>query len=240
MRIIYIRYLIMAVQILNDMPDARVHRGEPFSASLHELNELRASRPQLSGRAIFLGITVALHVVFALAFMQMHAPQRVQEQAAPIMASLLEEAPPADEPPPNYAPPPLNVPYSLPTPDPVVMDTEIAPVSAITATPMSDAPASTVTPPLVESVEIVSGDKPVFPKESQRRHEYGTVVLLILVDEVGHPLQVRVEQSSGYERLDTAALKAAEKFRFRPYEVNGIPRTSQVRIPIGFDPPHRS
>ena len=59
----------MAVQILNDMPDAKVHRGEPFAASLRELNAPRALRPQLSGRAVFLGITIALHVVFALVFM---------------------------------------------------------------------------------------------------------------------------------------------------------------------------
>ena len=225
----------MAVQILNDMPDARVHRGEPFSVSLRELNKTRALRPQISGRAVFLGITIALHVVFALVFMQMQSRPRVQEQAAPIMASLLEEAPPAEEPPPNYAPPPMNVTYSLPTPDPVVMDTEIVATTAITATPMSDAPASTASPPLVESVEYVRATPPVYPKESQRRHEHGTVVLRVLVDAAGRPAHIQVEHSSGFERLDTAAREAVAKFLFRPYEVNGVARPAQVLIPIGFD-----
>jgi len=225
----------MAVQILNDMPDAEVHRGEPFSASLRELNAQRALRPQISGRAVFLGITIALHVVFALVFMQMQSHHRVQEQAAPIMASLLDEAPPAEEPPQNFTPPPMNVTYSLPTPDPVVVDTEIVASNAITATPMSDAPASTAAPPLVESVEYVRATPPVYPKESQRRREHGTVVLRVLVDAAGRPAQIQVEHSSGFERLDSAAREAVAKFLFRPYEVNGVAQPAQVLIPIGFD-----
>ncbi len=234
MRIIYIRLAAMAVQILNDMPDAEVHRGEPFSVSLRELNATRVSRPQLSGRAIFLGITIALHVVFALVFMQMQARQHVEEQAPPIMASLLDEAPPAEQPLPNYTPPPMNVTYSLPTPEPVVMETEIA-TNAITATPMSDAPASTATPPMVESVEYVRAAPPVYPKESQRRREHGTVLLRVLVDSAGRPAQIQVERSSGFDRLDDAARDAVAKFLFRPYEVNGVAQPAQVLIPIGFD-----
>jgi periplasmic protein TonB len=225
----------MAVQILNDMPDAEVHRGEPLVASLRELNATRVLRPQLSGRAIFLGITIALHVVFALVFMRMQARHHVEEQTAPIMASLIDEAPPAEEPPPNYTPPPMNVTYSVPTPEPVIMDTEIVTTTAITATPMSDAPPSSAAPPMVESVEYVRAAPPVYPRESQRRREHGTVLLRVLVDAAGRPAQIQVERSSGFERLDKAASDAVAKFLFRPYEVNGIAQPAQVLIPIGFD-----
>jgi TonB family protein len=44
-----------------------------------------------------------------------------------------------------------------------------------------------------------------------------------------------VERSSGFERLESAAREAVEKFLFRPYEVNGIAQPAQVLIPIGFD-----
>jgi protein TonB len=225
----------MAVQILNDMPDAQVHRGEPFAASLRELNAIRAARPQLTGRAVFLGITIALHVVFALVFMQVQGRQPVREQAVPIMASLLEEAPPAEQPPPNYTPPPMSVSYSLPAPEPVVVDTDLTPTSAITTTAMSDAPASTATPPMVDNVEYLRAAPPVYPKESQRRHEHGTVLLRVLVDAAGRPTQILVERSSGFERLDNAARDAVAKFLFRPYEVNGVAQPAQVLIPIGFD-----
>jgi protein TonB len=225
----------MAVQILNDMPDARVHRGEPLAASLRELNAIRAARPQLTGRAIFLGITIALHVVFALVFMQAQGRKQVPEQAVPIMASLLEEAPPAEQPPPNYSPPPMSVNYSLPAPEPVVVDTDLTPTTAITTTAMSDAPASTATPPMVDNVEYLRAAPPVYPKESQRRHEHGTVLLRVLVDAAGRPTQILVERSSGFERLDNAARDAVAKFLFRPYEVNGVAQPAQVLIPIGFD-----
>jgi protein TonB len=56
-----------------------------------------------------------------------------------------------------------------------------------------------------------------------------------VVDALGRPSQIQVERSSGYERLDTAAREAVEKFLFRPYEVNGFAHSAQVLIPIGFD-----
>ena len=225
----------MAVQIINDMPDAEVQRGEPFAASLHELNATRAPTSRFSGRAICLGITVAIHVLGAVAFMQMTYQKRSAELPQAIIATVIDETPPTEAPPPQYSPPPMDVMYSLPTPDPVVVDTEIVAATAITTTSMSDAPASTATPPMVESVEYVRAAPPVYPKESQRRHEHGTVILRVLVDAEGRPAQIQVERSSGFERLDNAARDAVAKFLFRPYEVNGTRQAAQVLIPIGFD-----
>jgi periplasmic protein TonB len=225
----------MAVQIINDMPDFEVHRGEPIAASLHELNTPREESPRFSGRAVCIAITIAIHVLGALAFMQMTYQKHSAMQPPPIMATLIEEARPVDTPPPDFAPPPMDVSYSLPTPDPVVVDTEIVATNAITTTPMSDAPVSTTSPPMVESVEYVRAAPPVYPRESQRRHEHGTVVLRVLVDAEGRPAQIQVERSSGFERLDNAARDAVAKFLFRPYEVNGIKQSAQVLIPIGFD-----
>jgi len=230
----------MAVRILNDMPDAGVHPGEPLSAPLRELNAARRPRAKSSGRAVFLVITLVLHVMGALAFMRMQSVERATEMAPAIEATLIEDHAPADAAPPPYSPPPMNVEYSLPIPDPVMVDTEVAVTAAITTTAMSEAPPSTATPPMVESVEYLRAEPPVYPRESARRHEYGTVLLRILVDASGRPAQIQIERSSGYERLDAAARKAAEKFLFRPHEVNGTRQAAQVLIPIGFDPPRRS
>ena len=57
----------------------------------------------------------------------------------------------------------------------------------------------------------------------------------VLVDAQGHPAQIQVERSSGFERLDAEAREAVEKFLSRPYEVNGVAQPAQVLIPIGFD-----
>jgi protein TonB len=223
----------MAVQVFNDMPDAAVHRGEPLSGSLRELNSRRPLRPHFSGRAVFLAITFALHLGVAFAFMQMQARKHLVEQAPPIEVSLIDEAPKAEPPPPVYTPPPVNVQYTLPSPD-VTIETEVI-TTAISTTAISSGDAPSLVPPMVESVEYVRAAPPVYPKESQRRREHGTVVLRVLVDTDGRPAQIRVERSSGFERLDSAAREAVAKFLFRPYEVNGIPQPAQVLIPIGFD-----
>lgn len=224
----------MAVQILNDMPDAEVHRGEPLLVSLRELNARQALRPQVSGRAVFMAITVALHLLVAVVFMQMQARKPVVEQAAPIEVALIEESARAEPPPPVYTPPPMSVNYTLPAPD-LTIETEVIAAAIADTTALSSGDAASVVPPMVESVEYLRAAPPVYPRESQRRREHGTVILRVLVDAEGRPAQIRIERSSGFERLDIAAREAVAKFLFRPYEVNGVAQPAQVLIPIGFD-----
>ena len=224
----------MAVQILNEMPDAEVHRGDPVEAFLRDLNARRERRSFLSGRAGFIAITVGLHFVVAVALVRAQFSPRPDTAPPTIEAALLDAPDDAEPPPPSYAPPTMNLVYSLPTPQEIVIETE--PVSEITGTAItSPGPVSTAAPPLVESVEYVRAAPPVYPRESQRRHEHGTVILRVLVDAAGRPAQIQVESSSGFERLDSAAREAVEQFLFRPYEVNGVAQPAQVLIPIGFD-----
>jgi len=224
----------MAVQILNEMPDAEVHRGDPIEAFLRDLNAPRERRSFLSGRAGFIAITVGLHFVVAIALMRMQFSQRAETAPPTIEASLLGAPDDAEPPPPTYAPPQMELAYALPTPQEIVIETE--PVSEVRGTAItSPGPVSTAAPPMVDSVEYLRAEPPVYPKESQRRHEHGTVILRVVVDALGRPAQIQVERSSGFERLDSAAREAVEKFLFRPYEVNGVAQPAQVLIPIGFD-----
>jgi protein TonB len=226
----------MAVQILNDMPDAEVYRGDRDYELLRELNSRRKTS-RFSGRAGFMAATIALHVIAGVAFMNMRHGARAKEEAAPIVATLLE-APQSDaETPPLTEPPLVDVTYALPTPPDLSFETESITPAEVTPTAVAPSPPQTISPPLVESIEYLRVDKPVFPRESQRRREYGTVVVRVLVDSQGKPAQLQIERTSGYERLDNAALRCVEKFRFRPYEVNGVAQPAQVLIPVGFDPP---
>jgi len=125
--------------------------------------------------------------------------------------------------------------YSLPSPPEAVIETESLSTAITTSPNVTSGETTPVAPPLVESVEYVRAEPPVYPKESQRRREHGTVVLRVLVDALGRPAQIDVEHSSGYSRLDAAARAAVGKFLFRPYEVDGIAQPAQVLIPIGFD-----
>ena len=224
----------MAVQILNDMPDVAVHRGDPLPACLRDIHMPRADRTPRRGRAIFLAITIGLHALAALAFMQMTYSRPAPSESVPIEASIID-LPQAEEAPPTATPPNIELAYSLPAPPEAVVETETLSTAITTEPATATAETTPVAPPLVESVEYVRAAPPVYPKESQRKREYGTVVLLVLVDALGRPAQVEVERSSGFSRLDAAARAAVEKFLFRPYEVNGVAQPAQVRIPIEFE-----
>ncbi len=229
----------MAVRITNEMPDAVVVR--PPLESLRALSPVAAKsvRAHLGGRAGFVLGTIALHV---LAFFTIVSAQRIQGSLIapePIVAEILDAPAATPERPPQYTPPPVEVVYSLEVPQVLSFETETISLPEPVETPATVV-ASNDVPPIVESIEYVRASPPVFPKESQRRREYGTVVLLVLVDSAGKPVQVQVERTSGFARLDAAARAAVEKFLFRPHEVNGVAQPAQVRIPIGFDPPRSS
>ncbi len=223
----------MAVQVLNDMPDAAVNRGEPARLSLHDWNLPSVPRARSVGRPIFVAITVGLHAVAALAFMSVKYAERNEAPPSAIVASILEEPAPSEEAPPMAPPPMVEIAYSLPQPDLPAIEVESItppPVATNAITPV----ATVVVPPMVESVEYVRQPAPVYPPESRRRREYGTVVLRVLVDPAGHAAQTQVERSSGFERLDVAARDAVARAVFRPHEVNGVPQAAQVLIPIEF------
>jgi len=219
----------MAVQILNDMPDAAVSRGD--LADFVVRKTLRAPF-RLSGRAIFIAATIGVHVAAAGAFMSIRQERPIAEPE-PIMAMMMESTTADVEPPRDLTPPQVNVVYSLTVPQELSFETEASPPEVITAAISQNTPPVTA-PPMVESVEYVRAPAPRYPAESARRRERGTCLLRVMVDASGRPAQILVERSSGYERLDIAAREAVEKALFHPYEVNGVAQPAQVLIPIEF------
>jgi len=226
----------MAVQILNDMPDAQVHRGDPTpSLSLvRSLPPRPVGHAHVRGRAKFIVITAALHVLVFAGFVSAGRIQTVLADPEPMQASLVDSPSAVEEKPPEFTPPIQEIQYSLPMPQEISFETEtITPPVAVQTSITTPAP-QVVAPPVVESVEYVRAPAPVYPHESNRRRERGTVVLRVLVDAAGRPAQIQVERSSGYARLDDAARAAVQKALFRPHEVDGHAQAAQVLIPIEF------
>ena len=223
----------MAVQILNDMPDAAVHRGDRDYELLRELNAPRTA-PRFSGRVVFIAATIALHVGGAAAFIGMRHESRVAEESAPLIATMLDATQTEAEAPPEYVPPPVNVVYALQPPPELTFESDPISPPEVTTTAIAPPSAQTSTPPMVEEIEYVRAPAPRYPPESQRSRERGTVLLRVLVDAVGRPAQIQIERSSGFSRLDAAARVAVENALFRPHEVNGIAQPAQVLIPIEF------
>ena len=231
----------MAVQILNDMPDAAVHRGDPqpLPKAAVPFNEWAprglSTKTRSSGRPLFAAITIGIHVVAALAFLSIRHAAKVETAPVMIVATILD-APSNTEQAPPVTPPLQKIEYVLPLPDQISIDVETItpPASTVTTTAISQAVTQAVAPPMVDTVEYVRAPAPVYPRESNRRREAGTVLLRVLVDATGRPAQIQIERSSGYERLDVAARDAVLKAMFRPHEVNGVAQAAQVLIPIEF------
>jgi TonB family protein len=65
-------------------------------------------------------------------------------------------------------------------------------------------------------IAVLQSVMPQYPLESVRAGEEGAAVLQVLVDERGRASDVRVARSSGYERLDEAAITAVSRWKFAP------------------------
>lgn len=76
--------------------------------------------------------------------------------------------------------------------------------------------------------------EPPYPASERRDGHEGTVMLAIEVLENGRIGQVRIESSSGYERLDEAAVRQAKRWRLKPGMRDGVPVIMWKRIPVHF------
>ncbi len=80
-----------------------------------------------------------------------------------------------------------------------------------------------------------------YPLALYQQRISGTVLLRLFVDENGTvtPESTRVQESSGYPALDSAALAAAPKFHYAPALRNGTPVATLFTQPIHFRHPDR-
>lgn len=113
------------------------------------------------------------------------------------------------------------------------------------------APDATVTLPADPAAVTVRRDEapvaldpesPVqYPPALFQQRISGTVLLRLFADETGKIVSesTRVQESSGYPALDSAALVAAPKFRFAPALRNGLPVATLFTQPIHFRHPDR-
>jgi protein TonB len=74
----------------------------------------------------------------------------------------------------------------------------------------------------------------MFPSEARKAKIFGTVLLLVEVDENGRPIEVATRQSSGHDVLDSAALRAVRTWGFEPARLNGKEVHARLEIPVRF------
>lgn len=132
------------------------------------------------------------------------------------------------------SPPATNLPTGLGMTD-KVGQTDIA-RSANTgmATPAQATPAAPVTVLPSSNADYLNNPTPAYPALSRRLGEQGRVVIRVLIDKDGKPQQGDIGQSSGYARLDQAALRAAMDWRYVPGHRDGKAQDMWFNVPIHF------
>jgi protein TonB len=180
---------------------------------------------------------VALHVVAIYALSNANteilsgfSPPPLQVMLIPTAVAAVELPPPTVrlDPPRVEAEPPIVF-IELEDPPPASNA-----ITLITAPAQAAGPAAAGVPQLVSEVEYAVAPQPGYPTASRRLREQGLVVLRVLVDELGKAQHLSIHESSGFERLDNAALDAVARAAFKPYIANGFAQRVYVLIPIEF------
>lgn len=151
---------------------------------------------------------------------------------------------------------PLPRPVAQPAPQPVAVATPTPapqaptgvtepqppapPVTAVAAAEPT-APAAPPAPPAPPKLELPSSNAdylnnppPAYPPLSKRLGEQGKVVVRAFIEANGTATKAEVRTSSGYDRLDQAALQTVLKWRYVPGKRAGVIEGMWFNVPIHF------
>jgi protein TonB len=84
------------------------------------------------------------------------------------------------------------------------------------------------------SADYLNNPTPPYPPLSKRMGEQGRVVIRARIEVNGSASKAEVRTSSGYERLDQAALQTVKRWRYLPGKRAGVPEAMWFNIPINF------
>jgi periplasmic protein TonB len=105
--------------------------------------------------------------------------------------------------------------------------------------PPSTPAKSAMVPPKIElpsaTAAYLSNPPPPYPAASKRLKETGSVLLRVWVTAEGAASQVELRQTSGYDRLDDAAIAAVRQWKFVPGQRNGVATAMWVNVPVTFE-----
>lgn len=209
----------------------------------------RFSRHRIGGAAVVAGLHgVVLSFAFAIDTERAPSPPpRAVELRLIGAPGRSEPAPSLPAVAPALRPPPA---LSLPPLPAVAVEMQTIPaIASPSAVPARHPPPATgdtsvraaqradaaVEPLLVRHVEYAQFEPPAYPPLSRRLGEQGLVVVRVLIDEHGLPVEAAVSVSSGFPRLDDAAVRAVRAARFRPHVIGGRPQPAYALVPIRFD-----
>lgn len=200
-------------------------------------------------RILGISSTLALNVLAMLALllpMQLPAPVTLPDPAPQLI--WIDETPkPKPEPVPVEVVRPQPVlpqparPQAIQKPVedvPVVVESGTQQVDIAVEVPASDIGTSGIEPSAPVAgvrLEYADASAPAYPRDAIRRQLEGTVMLQVLVDVDGRPLDVSVHRSSGHRILDQEAVRhVLRNWTFRPAMQDGHAVQAIGLVPIDF------
>lgn len=203
-----------------------------------------------AGRIAAIAAAIAVHAVALLMLLApMAAPQLqvaivkpkpeirwIEKKPEPILVvpvAPTTPTPPTVSPPVQITRPVIDPPI---TTAPSVIDTGTEAAIEAVAMPTNMAgPVANPGPLPSATLEYVRATSPRYPINELRNGVQGTVVLRVLVDVDGKPIDVAVETSSGNRNLDKEARQHVLKtWRFKPAMQNGQAVQAYGLVPIAF------
>lgn len=140
----------------------------------------------------------------------------------PVVQELSTSVPVANE--------PVSQPVAVAEPTPVT--------STKTPEVVEPAPAKVEPEPVIEPPKFgaayLHNPAPDYPSGSRRAREQGRVLLKVIVSTKGEAEDVQLEISSGFTRLDDAAIEAVKKWQFIPAKRSNQPIRAGVLVPVKF------
>jgi periplasmic protein TonB len=85
----------------------------------------------------------------------------------------------------------------------------------------------------VQAPRAIETPDPEYSEEARKAKFQGTVVLWLIVDQTGHPHDIRVSRSVGMG-LDQKAIEAVRRWRFEPATKDGQPVAVQINVEVNF------
>lgn len=200
-------------------------------------------------RGVLAAVVLLAHVLLVWVIIQarLHISER-ETTAEPVFATLIDQprfVPLAASPVvvrteplqhlQTLAPKLPDIPEEMPEP---IANVETAPIPApSTVAPAADrgeSGANSASSGGGRALSIVQRVVPKYPFASMRTGEQGAAVVRVRVDELGRVVDVKIGRSSGFSRLDRAALDAVRKWKFTPAARGSAPEGTWGETELRF------
>ena len=215
---------------------------------VHAIRSVAGLHPdasRITGLAGAITINIAL---LLLLITPMSVPPPQQEHETIRVVDILDRIKPPEPPPVPVPVTPPHLPSTAIAPMPHRID--VPPVAEQVVVEDGTRAADPVVEPSGEAVpalesgtplpgvrlEYLQAPPPAYPRDALRDGIQGTVMLQVLVDVDGRPLDVQVEHGSGNRQLDNAARRQVlERWIFRPAMKDGRAVQAIGLVPIAFN-----